>query len=302
MESDFTTKLLNALKEINAQVINESDITTGEKIGQGGFGTVYKGFYKDIPVAIKELIMITKENSSINNGKDLIDDITEIVNEIKVMLVANNDKFPTFHGIVIEDKIKLIFELINGQTLMAIHKSGVLDRRSKLHIIHQLCEIIETLAEKKIIHRDIKPHNIIIEESNRLRLIDFGIARVSTKTLHPTSNRKMTVSYMPPEAMSPQSKDKKDTKPFVISPKLDVWSCGCLLSELFSGIEPWSNKWKNSIGISRALIKQEKFPIPDNIEDEEIKDIINKACENDITKRLTAKEMKELVGRLLEKC
>jgi serine/threonine protein kinase len=301
MESDIKTRLTKAFQEINAQVIDESDIVFQNEIGRGGFGVVHKGLYKDsVEVAIKEMINVSTEHYDSENERQIIEDMTDIINEIRVMIVANNIRFPKFYGVVINEKINLVFELIKGDTLSFIHNSGILSRNNKLDIVFQLCEILENLVDMKIIHRDIKPANIMVEDGNKIRLIDFGIARISTKTQHFTKSGKMTVNYMPPEVLEPKALDKKDTKPFAITPKLDVWSCGCVLSELFSNIEPWSNKCKNTLAITRALIRKEKFPIPDSL-DEEIKDVVLKACENDTTKRLTAKEMKLLLAELLQK-
>jgi serine/threonine protein kinase len=299
METDIKTRLLRAFEEINAKVINESDITIQNEIGRGGFGVVRKGLYGDIEVAIKEMVTMDIYCNEVDTQK-LIEDMTDIINEIHVMLVAENSRFPKFYGVILNEKISLIFELIKGDTLSNIHKSGILTRKVKLDIVYQLCEILENLVEKKIIHRDIKPTNIMVEEGNKIRLIDFGIARISKQTQHFTKSGKMTISYMPPEVFEPKAIDKKDTKPFAITSKLDVWSCGCVLSELFSGIEPWSNRCKNTLAITRLLIRKEKFPIPDGLE-EDIKDIIIKACENDLTQRLTAKELKKLIGDLLQK-
>jgi serine/threonine protein kinase len=298
MESLFKTKLEKAFLDINAQVILDKDITFQNEIARGGFGIVYKGIYNGLDVAIKE--MISFDFIDEEDGKKLIEDMTDIINEIKVMLFANNEKFPKFHGVVITDKINLVFELIKGETLSKVHESKCLTRRDKLDIISQLCERLSNLSDKKVIHRDIKPQNIMIEEGNKLRLIDFGIARISTKTSHFTNSKTMTANYMPPEVLDIQILDLTDSKPFKITPKLDVWSCGCILSELFSGVTPWSNKCKNTLAITRALIRKEKFPIPDNI-DEDVKEIVRKACEIETENRLSAKEMKKLVDDLLAK-
>jgi serine/threonine protein kinase len=294
VETEFNEKLVKALSDINVKLIDKNEITKIKpELGTGGFGKVYKGKYQDNDVAIKKLT-----NLKSSNEKEIIEALTDIINEIKVMEVCNHDRFPKFYGVVNRKSIYLIFELIKGDTLTRLYRG--LSKRDKVSAVHQLCEILESLHAKKVMHRDIKPDNIMIEENNRVRLIDFGLARISNNTVTKTANVKISLPYMAPEVVIPKDTQKDSLKPLQISPKIDVWSCGCILSEIFSEIPPWLNTCKNNIMITKALICNKEFPIPDAV-DESIKAIIKKACANDPNDRPSCKEMKELLAELLEK-
>jgi serine/threonine protein kinase len=293
METEFNEKLVKALAEINVTLIDKNEITKVKpEIGTGGFGKVYKGKYQDNDVAIKKLTNLKKANE-----KEAIEALTDIINEIKVMGVCKNDSFPRFYGVVNRKSIYLIFELIKGDTLSKMYRT--MGKQEKISAVQQLSEILESLHAKKVMHRDIKPDNIMIEEGNRVRLIDFGLARISNNTVTQTCNIKVSLPYMAPEVVKPQDTNKDALKPLQISPKIDVWSCGCILSEIFSEIPPWFNTCKNNIQITKSLICGKEFPVPENV-DESVKTIIKKACANDPTDRPTSKEMKELLSELLK--
>ena len=142
----------------------------------------------------------------------------------------------------------------------------------------QLCEILEFLHSKKLIHRDIKPANIMVEEGNKVRLIDFGISKIASKTCTFTKTQIGTTAYMAPECYDVDVEaDVNNSKPISISPKIDVWAVGTLTSEIFSGVLPWSQKCKNVMAIEISLVKKRQFPIPDEVKSESARKVI-KAC------------------------
>jgi 5'-AMP-activated protein kinase catalytic alpha subunit len=293
METEFSEKLLKALSELNVRLIDKNEITKEKpEIGKGGYGKVYKGKYQEFDVAIKKLTNLKSANE-----KEIIAALTDIINEIKVMEVCKNDRFPMFYGVVNRKSIYLIFELIKGDTLTKLYKN--MNKQEKLSAVEQLCQILEDLHSKKVLHRDIKPDNIMIEQGNRVRLIDFGLARISNNTITQTCNNKVSLPYIAPEVVKPTDSGIGNAKPIQISPKIDVWSCGCILSEIFSEIQPWANTCKNNIQITRSLIMGKEFPIPEKVDDD-VKDLIKKATALDPVDRTTAKELKQYIASALK--
>jgi len=166
----------------------------------------------------------------------------------------------------------------------------------------QLCQILEDMHEKKLIHRDIKPGNVMIEPGNKVRLIDFGISKIASKTATFTKSEAGTRPYQAPEIFDPNidmNPEDKDARPISISAKVDVWAVGCLISEIFSGVIPWHNKVKNEMAIVRKLIAKAEFPIPNNI-DEDVKEVIKEACAVDPADRLSSLQLKEKIQKLME--
>jgi serine/threonine protein kinase len=293
VETEFNEKLLKALSDLNVKLIEKSEVSKEKpEIGKGGYGKVYKGKYQDFDVAIKKLTNLKSAKE-----KEVIEGLTDIINEIKVMEVCKNDRFPKFYGVVNRKSIYLIFELIKGDTLTKLYRG--MSKQDKLSAIQQLCNILEDLHNKKVLHRDIKPDNIMVEEGNRVRLIDFGLARITNNTITSTCNSKVSLPYIAPEVLKTTDSGVSNAKPIQISPKIDVWSCGCILSEIFSEIQPWANTCKNNIQITRSLITNKDFPIPD-IVDDDVKQVIRKACSLDPTERATAKDLKETLESLLK--
>jgi len=259
--------ITKTLKDLGVTLIQEKDIKILEEIGKGGFGKVFKGEYDGHVVASKELFLTSDERP---------ESIIEISNEIKFIQIAAHENLPKFYGAMMSSQghLNLVFEYIGGKTLDQVFDS--IDDNGKLDIVSQLCAILDYLHSKKLIHRDIKPANIMIESGNRVRLIDFGISKIASKTQTFTKSSTGTTAYMAPECFDVDVDiDPTNDKPITISGKTDVWAVGCLTSEIFSGgIIPWSKKCKNAMSIEINLIKKRKFPIPDDVKNDKAKKII----------------------------
>jgi len=278
MVDELKTKVLELLdKELtanNVKVIGSNEI---EKIkpavGEGKFGKVYKGKYKDTDVAIKKMMFETLDENSVK----------EVIGEIKNLLVAATESIhvPAFYGVWQNGKKEakhyhLVFEFIEGQQLRVVMTS--LSFEDKLWVLYQTCEIINLLHKKKLIHRDIKPDNIMLNtKTKNVKLIDFGTAKIASKTVTFTSKAVGTTFYMAPDYFDIDVNDETD-KPISNSDKVDVWSIGCMISEMLSGVYPWFNVTKSENKVEAFLIKKTQFPIPPIIAEKfpEFKEIIEK--------------------------
>lgn len=197
----------------------------------------------------------------------------------------------------------MIFEFINGDNLKDVYEQKL--AKEKLSIVWELCTILDEFHKKKLIHRDIKPANIMIEINNKVKLIDFGISKIASHTATFTKQQIGTIPYMPPE-MFDFDPDKftsttDDVRPVPVSSKSDIWSVGCLISEIFSGIKPWSSKKDQKMTettITRKLQTGAKFPVPVSI-DPDVRELIERATQNDPAERPSAFELKEMVEKLL---
>jgi serine/threonine protein kinase len=259
--SDFLEAFRQELRNSGVNIIEANEIKKTDIIGKGGYGKVWKGIYKGNEVAIKELLSDMK----------LKEAYTEISKEIKFIQAALNDKLPALYGVIVceEESVGLVFEYIKGHPLNSVYHE--MSNKTKLDVVAQLCEILVFLHGKKLIHRDIKPQNIMIEPEDKVRLIDFGVSKIAEKTNTFTANSLGTTAYMAPENFDIDL-ETEDVRPISISPKADVWSVGCLISELFSGNCPWG--LKNSIAIENKLSLKVPYPIPKDITLEPIKKLI----------------------------
>ena len=169
----------------------------------------------------------------------------------------------------------IVMEYIEGRHLKdLIKKRGKLTTSEAIDIISQICDGLATAHDHYIIHRDIKPQNIMILDSGLVKITDFGIAMALNSTQLTQTNSVMgSVHYLPPE----QASGKGSTM------QSDIYSMGIVLYELLTGELPF--RGENAVEIA---LKQLKEPLP-NIK-EKLPDIPNSIV--NILKRATAKNTK----------
>ena len=285
------------IKKMGALSIPENEIEKMESIGEGAFGKVYKGKYKENIVAIKKIKLEEK-------SQEICD---SLLNEIKVIHKAQNSDIPKFYGIMKrKGHYNLIFEYISGHSLKDIYPN--LTYLQKLNILIALCKILENFHKKHLIHRDIKPGNIMITENMVVKLIDFGISKIAQHTCTYTNAQIGTIPYMSPEQFQIDldrfsDPNIDDVKPVPISIKSDIWSFGVMTSEIFSGVKPYHNISKKHAPteqmITRRLIGNKPFPIPDSL-DRDIREIVERATVVDPEERANMSEIRERFRKLIE--
>lgn len=178
----------------------------------------------------------------------------------------------------------IVMEYVDGKTLKSlIKKRGVLTLPEVIDIMLQLTSAIACAHDSYIIHRDIKPQNVMILDDGRVKITDFGIAIASNATELTQTNSVMgSVHYLPPE----QANGKGATI------KSDIYSLGILMYELLIGRVPF--RGENAVEIA---LKQLKEPIPSVCSQNEeipqsIENIILKACSKNPKNRYdSAREM-----------
>ncbi|KAF3783293.1 Cysteine-rich receptor-like protein kinase 2 [Nymphaea thermarum] len=193
------------------------------KLGQGGFGDVYKGRLPDgREVAVKRLFVRA-------NGRG-----QEIYNEISIISRAQHKNLVSFLGYSLSgDESLLVYEFLPNTSLDRIlfdtGKKKELTWKKRQEIVLGTAEGLEYLhkrCEYKIIHRDIKASNILLDENLRPKIADFGLARLfSSDNSHISTSIAGTLGYMAPEYIGHGQ----------LSEKVDVYSFGVLVLEIISG-------------------------------------------------------------------
>ncbi|BAT76294.1 hypothetical protein LR48_Vigan01g254000 [Vigna angularis] len=198
------------------------------QIGEGGFGTVYKAKLEDgLVVAVKRA------------KKEHFDSLrAEFSSEVQLLAKIDHRNLVKLLGYIDKGNERiLITEFVPNGTLRE-HLDGMrgktLDFNQRLEIAIDVAHGLTYLhlyAEKQIIHRDVKSSNILLTESMRAKVADFGFAKlgpVNTDETHISTKVKGTVGYLDPEYM----------KTYQLTPKSDVYSFGILLLEIVSGRRP----------------------------------------------------------------
>ncbi|CAM9607317.1 unnamed protein product [Lampetra fluviatilis] len=199
-------------------------------IGEGTYGQVYKAKDKDTG----ELVALKKVR--LDNEKEGFP-ITAI-REIKILRQLNHRSIINMKEIVTDKEDAIDFKKDKGafylvfdymdHDLMGLLESGLVSF-SEDHIksfMKQLMEGLDYCHRKNFLHRDIKCSNILLNNRGHIKLADFGLARLySSEESRPYTNKVITLWYRPPELLLGEER---------YGPAIDVWSCGCILGELFT--------------------------------------------------------------------
>ena len=187
----------------------------------------------------------------------------------------------------------IVMELIKGKTLKEIiNEDGAISWKWSVNVAIQIASALETAHKNKIIHRDIKPHNIIITEDGIAKVTDFGIAKaVSNSTITAFGSTIGSVHYFSPE----------HAKGGFTDPKSDLYSLGVVLYEMVTGKVPFNADTPVSVAL-KHMQEKPKEPIELNPSiPKSVNDIIMKAMQKDIKLRYqTATEMLRDLSRAIK--
>ena len=267
---------INHIKKIQLE-----EVKLIKKIGEGGQAKVYMGEYDNKKVAVKLMKNV---------------DYKCFAHELVILALLDHENIPKFYGIIREKNVlSLVFEFIEGNTLDQL-KIDNFTTQQKYNIIYQLTSCLEYIHTKNFILRDLKPENIMLDNQGKIHLLDFSIAKVITNAEFTLTRAKGTLNYLAPECLELSEISEDQQIISKITSKVDVWAFGCIVSWLFSGYIPWSDKYKDIPPvIQQILMKKLPFSIPKNIKDENIIKIIGMATEVDVNKRKSMKDIKDLM-------
>ncbi len=177
-----------------------------------------------------------------------------------------------------DDADYIVMELIDGITLKQyMEKKGVLNWKETLHFAIQISKALEHAHSRGIIHRDIKPHNVMVLKNGSVKVTDFGIARVMSKSNTLTKEALGSVHYISPE----QAKGGR------VDNRSDIYSLGVVMYEMMTGRPPYDGESPVAVAIQhingKASMPSTLNPnMPGGLEQ-----IIMKAMEQDPAKRYT---------------
>ncbi|QEK13607.1 Stk1 family PASTA domain-containing Ser/Thr kinase [Crassaminicella thermophila] len=242
-----------------------------EKIGGGGMALVYKAKCKLLNryVAVKILRPeFTSDEEFIRSFKKESQAAASLShpNIVNIYDVGNDD-----------DIYYLVMEYVKGKTLKQIIKEkGPLQLEETINIGKQIALALQHAHNNHIVHRDIKPHNIMITDDGRVKVTDFGIAKaVTSSTVTNTGNVIGSVHYFSPE----------QARGGYIDEKSDLYSLGIVLYEMATGKVPFEGESPISIALKHI---HEDIKLPSEINKnipKALEDIILKATQKDQTKR-----------------
>lgn len=226
-------------------------------VGGGGMSLVYqaKDIYLNRIVAVKVLReQFTSDNEFIRRFRREAQAVASLSHPNIVSIYDVGQDQDIYYLVMEFIKGKTLKEIINEQAPLPIHEA--------IDIAKQICDALEHAHENAIVHRDIKPHNIIITRGGRVKVTDFGIARaVSTATVTHTRGIVGSVHYISPE----QAKGE------ITGEKSDIYSLGIVLYEMVTGKLPFEGESPISVALKHIqmepiLPSQHNSDIPASIE------------------------------------
>lgn len=249
-------------------------------LGRGGMGTVYLAEDKKLKrhVALKVLPGRFSDND---------ESVTRFRQEARAASrfshpnIAHVYEFGSRRGLYY-----LAMEYVSGTTLRQIISEQHIQVEQSLDITGQICKALSTAHQAGIIHRDIKPENIIVTEDKTVKVLDFGLAKVSetinqenesvldTSFLETSSGTIIgTTAYMSPEQVRGQK----------LNAQTDIWSLGVILYEMINGFRPFEGETRSDI---RAAILLKEFEMPAiALHYHQLKTILEKSLSKELSRR-----------------
>jgi len=217
-----------------------------ERVGKGGMGVLYRGFdpVLDREVAIKLMHADFSEDTEQMRPR--------FYREARAAAKLNHRNIVTIFEFAEESNVPyIVMEFLKGTPLGArLNSQPPLTLDDKLNVVAQLCDGLSYAHEQGVVHRDVKPDNVFLLEDGSVKLLDFGIAKLTTSTLTRQGDVLGSASYMSPEQVGGSES---------VDGRADIFSTGVVLYELLSGRKPFEGDSPTVVIVK--ILKDEPTPI-----------------------------------------
>ncbi|XP_065349240.1 cyclin-dependent kinase 17-like isoform X2 [Cloeon dipterum] len=190
-----------------------------DRLGQGTYATVFKGRSRltDNLVALKEIRLEHEEGAPCT-----------AIREVSLLKELRHANIVTLHDIVHTEKsLTLVFEYLEKDLKQYMDDCGnILTMNNVKIFLYQLLRGLAYCHRRRILHRDLKPQNLLINEKGELKLADFGLARAKSVPTKTYSNEVVTLWYRPPDVLLGTTE---------YSTPIDMWGVGCIFYEMACG-------------------------------------------------------------------
>ena len=246
-----------------------SHFTIERELGKGGMGVVYLARDNELnrPVALKFL--------GLESSIDQIS-MERFQREAQAAAALNHPNIVTIYEFGESDGQRYIaMEYVEGESLRTRVAAGELPVEDACRIARQMCDGLEAAHAQGIVHRDIKPENVIVTGVGRVKVLDFGIAKL--RGLRPITRDAAvgTAWYMSPEQLRGEQIDHRT----------DVWATGIVLYEMLTGLPPFRGEYDSAV--TYGIVNDDPVPVRELRNDVpvEVADAVHRALEKDPGKR-----------------
>ncbi|XP_041457758.1 cyclin-dependent kinase 17-like isoform X2 [Lytechinus variegatus] len=190
-----------------------------DKLGEGTYATVFKGRSRltDNLVALKEIRLEHEEGAPCT-----------AIREVSLLKGLKHNNIVTLHDIVHTEKsLTLVFEYLEKDLKQYMDDCGSIMNMNNVKLfLFQLLRGLAYCHKRQVLHRDLKPQNLLINEKGELKLADFGLARAKSVPSKTFSNEVVTLWYRPPDVLLGSTE---------YSTSIDMWGVGCIFYEMSAG-------------------------------------------------------------------
>jgi serine/threonine protein kinase len=215
-----------------------------QKLGRGGMGEVYLAEDANLPrqVAIKFMAREFAEEPELRE---------RFQHEARAAALVNHPNVVTIYEVGEFDRRPyIVMEYIDGESLAALIARRELGVDEVIDLALQICAGLAKAHQKGVLHRDLKPANILLDSDGRIKIVDFGLAKIYGATsLTTTGNVMGTPAYMSPEQM----------RGWELDPRSDIFSLGVVLYQLITRRMPFESTTREALLL--AILQQEPEPL-----------------------------------------
>lgn len=245
----------------------------GEMLGRGGMGAIYRAEQTSLGREVAIKVMSPK----LSNHGDFAE---RFAREARALAKLAHPGIVSVHDFGrVDDLCYLVMEYIDGVNLRQAIQAETIEPEQALNIVGQVCDALQYAHGQGIVHRDIKPENILLDRNGRVKLADFGLAKLvntldSKLTLTAANQVMGTLHYMAPEQLE---------RPLEVDHRADIFSLGVVIYELLTGHLPLGRfKLPSEHGGSDAALDQVVLKTLERLPDDRYQNVsqVSEAIQN----------------------
>ena len=232
-------------------------------LGAGGMGEVYRA--KDTRLGREVALKVLPESFATDPER-----LRRFEQEARAVAALNHPNILAIHDIGTQGEGPsavpfLVSELLDGETLRAVLDRGALPQRKTIEYGVQIAHGLAAAHERGIVHRDLKPENVFVTKDGRIKILDFGLAKLVERSNSTSNDATLTsshtaagvvmgtASYMAPEQVRGEPAD----------PRTDIFAFGAVLYEMVSGVRAFRRD--TAVETMTAVLKDDPPEIADNV-------------------------------------
>jgi serine/threonine-protein kinase len=256
-----------------------------ELLGVGGMGEVYRA--RDTQLKRDVAIKVLPDTFSTDPER-----LARFQREAEVLASLNHSNIAAVYGLEkSSDVTGIVLELVDGQTLAEMVTRGPIAVSEALPIARQIADALEAAHDKGVVHRDLKPANIKVTSAGKVKVLDFGLAKMLEPESVPTSlTASPTIGVQPTYAgmivgtasyMSPEQARGKN-----VDRRTDIWAFGCVLYEMLTGKQAFESGETISDAIAAVLKNDVDWTVLPADTPPHVHTLLRRCLQKDALKRL----------------